>query len=95
MSHLEADLTELGYLRLPADVARDYFPGDTLVALVKDGEMWLLPTRGAAAGGLFLKQRNARGDRCVLIWEALPAGTAPGKRTAVWDSKRGALRIAL
>jgi hypothetical protein len=89
------ELTANGYLYLPAALARAYFPHDVLVALVRDGALWLLPTRGPAAGGLLLKQRNLHGDRSVLIWELLPPETQPGPRAAQWDEERGALRVDL
>lgn len=92
---LSVELTENGYLHLSADLARRYFPNDALVALVRDGELWLLPTRGPAAGGLLLKQRNRQGDRSVLIRDVLPPDTSPGWRAAHWDDERGALRVAL
>ncbi|MBX0329188.1 hydrogenase maturation protease [Oscillochloris sp. ZM17-4] len=92
---MDVELTDKGYLHLPADLARQRFPSDTLVALVRGPELWLLPTRGAAAGGLLLKQRNSAGDRSVLIWELLPPGTAPGPRPAFWDAGTGALRVAI
>ncbi|NJM07294.1 hydrogenase maturation protease [Candidatus Gracilibacteria bacterium] len=89
------ELTANGYLHLPAELARERFPHDVLVALSRGDELWLLPTRGAAAGGLLLKQRNLRGDRSVLIWEVLPPATAPGLRPATWDAENGALRVVL
>lgn len=92
---MEIKLTDQGYLQLSADVARRYFPEDVLVVLIKTPELWLLPLRGASAGGLLLKQRNLKGDRSVLIWEQLPDGTPPGSYPAFWDDTRGALRIAL
>jgi hypothetical protein len=92
---LSVELTEKGYLHLSADLAQRYFPNDALVAMVRDGELWLLPTRGPAAGGLMLKQRNRQGDRSVLIWEVLPPGTSPGWRMAHWDEERGMLRVML
>ncbi len=95
MTTLQVELTSRGYLHLPADLAGRYFPHDVLVALARGPELWLLPTRGAAAGGLLLKQRNLHGDRSVLIWELLPAGTPPGPRPAFWDERSGALRVAL
>lgn len=95
MSTLEVELSAQGYLHLAADLARRFFPHDVLVALPRGPELWLMPTRGAAAGGLLLKQRNARGDRSVLIWELLPPGTPPGPRLAFWDERSGALRVAL
>lgn len=92
---LEIELSESGYLHLSAELAQRYFPNDLLVALVRGPELWLLPTRGAAAGGLLLKQRNLHGDRSVLIWEMLPAGTPAGRCLAFWDERSGALRVAL
>ena len=89
------ELTDQGYLHLPAALSQQHFPQDNLVALVKGQELWLLPTRGAAAGGLLLKQRNRQGDRTVLIWEVLPPQTPSGRRLAIWDEPQGALRIAL
>lgn len=92
---MHVDLTATGYLHMPAELAEHHFAGDGLVALLREPELWLLPTRGAAAGGLLLKRRNRRGDRSVLIWEALPPGTPPGPRPAFWDEANGALRVAL
>lgn len=89
------NLTAQGYLQLPADLARRHFPSDLLVALAHGPELWLLPTRGPGAGGLLLKQRNASGDRSVLVAELLPPGTAPGERPAFWDERNAALRVAL
>ena len=92
---MRIELTDQGYLRLPAELARRYFPEDVLVVLVKKPELWLLPLRGAAAGGLLLKQYNLQGDRSVLIWEHLPPHTPPGDYLAFWDEAVGALRVAL
>ena len=83
-----------GYLHVPAQIAQSYFPQDVLVALPREREVWLLPLRGAAAGGLLLKQRNLAGDRSVLLWEQLPPKTPPGLWQAFWDEANGALRVA-
>ncbi len=88
-------ITPQGYLHIPATLARQHFPQDVLVALVRGRELWLLPLRGGAAGGLLLKQRNPQGDRSVLIWEVLPPDTPPGDYPAFWDARQGALRVAL
>ena len=88
-------ITDQGYLHLPAELAQRYFPRDLLVPLVRDREVWLLPTRGPEAGGLLLKQRNAAGDRSVLLWEVLPEGTPCGPRDVFWDERNGALRMSL
>ncbi len=89
------ELTAQGYLHLPATLAQRYFPTDLLVVLPRGDEVWLVPLCGPAAGGLLLKQRNARGDRSVLIWEALPPDVVPGWRRAVWDATNGVLRMTL
>lgn len=88
------EFTARGYVLLSAELAGCLFPQDSLVALLRDGELWLLPTRGPAGGGLLLKQRNPAGDRSVLIHEIVP--NAPvGSHPAVWDDANGALRIHL
>ncbi len=92
---MNIELTEQGYLQLPADLAQRYFPDDVLVVIPKLPELWLLPLRGSGAGGLLLKQRNLKGDRSVLIWEQLPSGTPSGAYPAFWDETNGALRVAL
>lgn len=91
----EVLFTSHGYLVLEGDLARAYFPGDTVLALKRDRELWLLPTRGAAAGGMVLKQRNLSGDRSVLVREVLEDATIVGPRAAVWDERQGVLRVAL
>ncbi|MEZ5285144.1 MAG: hypothetical protein R2712_10120 [Vicinamibacterales bacterium] len=95
MTRVDVSLTEAGYLHLPAEIARRYFPHDLLAAVQKPREVWLLPTRGAGAGGLILKQRNPGGDRALLLWHLLPPDTPPGPRPAFWDEAHGALRVAL
>jgi hydrogenase maturation protease len=89
----EVELTDDGYLRLDADVAAAYFPNDALVAVPNGHELWLVPLVGPQGGGLLLKQRNRRGDRSTLVWEALPTHRPVGRREAVWDATNGALRV--
>ncbi len=91
----EVEFTEHGYLVLASDVAREFFPSDTLLALPRGDELWLLPTRGAAGGGLLLKQRNAAGDRSVLVREVLGDQRVASRCPAFWDDAQGALRVAL
>ena len=95
MTSREVEFTEQGYLVLHAALAQEFFPFDVLVALRRGPELWLLPTRGAAAGGLILKQRNLRGDRSVLVRETLDDAVPAGVRPAFWDDANGALRVAL
>ncbi len=93
---LHVTFTADGSLHITADVARAYFPNDSLVAVPRGDELWLMPLVGPEGGGLLLKQRNAAGDRSTLIWEALPATDPPvGEREAFWDDAGGALRVAL
>lgn len=90
------EFTADGSLRLTADVAQTFFPSDSLVAVPRGHELWLMPLIGPEGGGLLLKQRNTRGDRSALIWEALPPESPPvGERTAIWDAANGALRVSL
>ncbi len=92
---LSLNLSADGYLRLTRDDAEYFFPEDTLLALWRDGSLVLLPTRGAAAGGLMLKQRNANGDRSVLISEVFDFEIPSGGFTAIWDDSIGGLRVNL
>ncbi len=89
------DLSDDGYLRMSREDAECFFPEDTLLALWRDGSLVLLPTRGAAAGGLMLKQRNAAGDRSLLISEVFEFQIPGGRYTAVWDDGIGGLRVSL
>jgi hypothetical protein len=91
---VQLELTESGYLHLPAEEAVR-FPTGTAIALVRGDELWLMPVSHAGAGGLLLKLRNPRGDRSVLVQELLPEGVPPGIRDAIWDDEVGALRIPL
>lgn len=91
----QAEFTSDGYLRLDAEAAARYFPNDAVVAIPRDGELWLIPLRGPQGGGLLLKQRTPAGDRCVLVREVLQDRLPVGTRTAFWDDANGALRIPL
>jgi hypothetical protein len=90
---IAVEITPGGDLRLSAEVAAEYFPSHSLVAILRGGELWLLPLVGPEGGGLLLKQRNSRGDRSALIRESLPHEHPVGERTAVWDATSGALRV--
>ena len=89
------ELTAAGYLHLTAETAAAYFPGDALVARVEGAELVLVPLVSATHGGLVLKQRNARGDRSVLIHEALGFESREGSFDLTWDADRGALLVRL
>jgi hydrogenase maturation protease len=92
---VRVEFTPDGYLRLDSALAGSRFPSSAAVALVRDGQLLLLPLRGPQSGGLLLKQRNPAGDRSVLVREVLADRIPVGSRTAVWDDDQGALRISL
>jgi hydrogenase maturation protease len=94
-AHVPLELTPDGYLRLDAAQAARLFPGDAVVVRVQDDELLVVPLRGTAAGGLLLKQRNAAGDRCVLVREVLDDRIPHGVRAGRWDDRAKALRIPL
>ncbi len=95
MQRFQLEINENGYLILPQNVAMQYFSEDSCVALLREPELWVLPVRGTNSGGLLIKQRNASGDRSVLVHEALPLNFSIGFFTAFWDEENHALRIAL
>ena len=82
-------------MRISREDAEHFFPDDVLVCLWRDDSLVLLPTRGAAAGGLMLKQRNANGDRSVLISEVFAFQIPAGSFDAAWDDAIGGLRVNL
>ncbi len=92
---LQLHLSTDGYLRISRDDAEHFFPEDTLLALWRDGALVLLPTRGAAGGGLMLKRRNLHGDRSLLISEVFDFDIPSGVFEASWDDSMGGLRVAL
>ena len=94
-SELTVEFTSDGYLRLGAALSGAHFPANVAVGAVRDGQLWLLPLRGPRSGGLLLKQRNAAGDRAVLVREVLGDIIPTGVRRAHWDDTQGALRIPL
>jgi hypothetical protein len=92
----DVEFTKRGYLILDAGVAQSFFPTDAVIAMPRGRELWVLPVNNRASGGLLLKQRNARGDRSVLVWHVMPGEESfDGTRPARWDPANAALRIAL
>jgi len=87
------EFTPDGYLRLDASLAASRFPSDAVVAVVRDGDLWLIPLRGPRSGGLLLKQRNPAGDRSLLIREVIEGRV--GVTGAFWDDAQKSLRIPL
>lgn len=95
MSQFQLEITDQGYLIFPQAIANQYFPEDVCVVIWREPELWILPIHSANAGGFLLKQRNALGDRSVLIHEILPNNWKNGIHLAIWDAENVALRIAL
>ena len=95
MQQFQFEITERGYLVLPHKIAAEFFPEDSCVALMREEELWILPIRSSASGGLMLKQRNLQGDRSILVWETLPDDYDSGEFPATWDAENGAMRIKL
>jgi hydrogenase maturation protease len=59
-----------GNLYLSREICARYFARVEAVALLaRQDEVLILPLSGASAGGLLLKQRNARGDRVIHAQE--------------------------
>lgn len=92
---ITVEFTADGYLRLGAELAASRFPSDAVVAMVRDGDLWLVPLRGPRSGGLLLKQRNPAGDRSLLIREVIADREISGVFRACWDDEHRALRIPL
>jgi len=90
-----AELDELGYLRLPAALAAEHFPADACLGGQVGTALELMPLHSSANGGLVLKQRNAAGDRAVLVNEMLGFSWTPGSYPCTWDAERGRLVIDL
>ncbi len=93
------ELTEDGYLHVPAELAQRHFPGDALVARLDEAAetptLELVPLVSVGHGGLLLKRRNRAGDRSVLIHEVLAFTPVAGRFDVEWDDDRGALLVPL
>jgi hypothetical protein len=100
---VECALPEISIARgnfyLSRETCETYLPGVESVALLaRDDEVLIVPLSQESAGGLLLKQRNARGDRVIHAQEffrnkSLPE---PGELTAVpayWSRDSAALVI--
>lgn len=86
-------VTPEGYLHLPADLAARRFGADVLLATFDGARLELMPVASVANGGLVLKQRNAAGDRSVLLSEVLGFADVAGSFAASWDDERGVLVV--
>lgn len=94
-SFVEVEIDKDGYLRLTAAVADQFFPASVCGAIHIGRQLSLVPIQSQSNGGHLLKQRNAAGDRCVLVRELTEADLAQGVYPAVWDAEAGSLVVSL
>jgi hypothetical protein len=67
-----------GNVYLSREICETYLPGVLSVALmVREEEVMIVPLIGQSAGGLLLKQRNARGDRVIHAQEFFRSRNLP------------------
>jgi hydrogenase maturation protease len=67
-----------GNFYLSREICETYLPGVSSVALlVRDEEIMIVPLIQQSAGGLLLKQRNARGDRVIHAQEFFRSRSLP------------------
>lgn len=95
MKKLKCQITETGYLQIPAEIAQKYFNTGAIIAIIREKDLLVMPVNYVGAGGLVLKYRNAKGDRSVLVSHILPDDIHYGLRTVKWDEEALALRIPL
>jgi hypothetical protein len=89
-----------GNLYLTREICDKYLPGVASVALLmRDEEVLIVPLIQQSAGGLLLKQRNARGDRVIHAQEFFRNAGLPEEfesRTVPvhWSRESAALVVA-
>jgi len=89
-----------GNFYLSREVCESYLPGIASVALLaRDDEVMIVPLTRDSAGGLLLKQRNARGDRVIHAQEFfrsrnLPEQIESRSVPARWSAEAAALIVS-
>jgi hydrogenase maturation protease len=89
-----------GNFYLSREVCDAYLPGVVSVALLaRDDEVLIVPLTQQSAGGLLLKQRNARGDRVIHAQEffrnkGLPEEFKPRNIPIAWSPDSAALVVS-
>jgi hypothetical protein len=89
-----------GAIYLSSAVVDTYFRDiDSVIALIRDGELHILPVRQMASGGYLLKHRNAAGDRVAIAPDVFQAhglgGLTAEELEASWSRELGALVVPL
>ncbi|NPA41937.1 MAG: hydrogenase maturation protease [Aquificae bacterium] len=93
---VEVELTEEGYIKIPASIAKEKFSGSMSVLVLPRGmDFYIIPLPTDRQGGLILKRINSKGDRAVLVWELLPPGVKPGPKKAFWNEEEKSLVVSL
>jgi hypothetical protein len=88
-----------GNLYLSQALCATWFPDAVAVALLRrDGRILIVPLAAQSAGGLLLKQRNARGDRVIHAQEfcrqhGISEDFAPRALAVHWNSESAALVV--
>lgn len=85
-----------GSIYLSAEVVETYFPGiDSVIVLIRENSLVVLPVHQAMAGGCLLKLRNARGDRVASARDVFEyqdrLDLSVDDLPARWVSEEGAL----
>ena len=73
-----------GSIYIPSEVYDTYINGiEAIIALIRDGKLFVLPVQHVSAGGCLLKIRNARGDRVAAAQDVFAANELSD---AVWSN---------
>jgi hypothetical protein len=89
-----------GNFYLSREICDTYLPGvESVALLVRDDEVMIVPLARQSAGGLLLKQRNARGDRVIHAQEFFRAKNLPEdfelrKMPVHWSPRSAALVVS-
>lgn len=85
-----------GAIYLPCHLAETYFRGiDSVIVLIQQGELMVMPVHQMTSGGCLLKIRNASGDRVVQARDVFQDQGLLDFETSglsmIWVSEKGAL----
>lgn len=89
-----------GAVYLPAELCARYFSGlDTVIVLIREGRLMVLPVMHMTAGGTLLKIRNVRGDRVAAAPDVFEANgltdLAAEDLPVRWSAEDAALIVTL
>ncbi|MBL4629551.1 MAG: hypothetical protein JKY00_16230 [Roseicyclus sp.] len=85
-----------GAIYIPAQVADTYFRGiESVIVLIQEGELLIMPVHQVTSGGCLLKLRNAAGDRVAQARDVFQdremLDFSVEKLPTRWESEKGAL----